>query len=332
MAIDQVTIHISSGNGGPGAASFRREKYVAHGGPDGGDGGRGGDIILKATTSLQSLIEFKTNKPYKARSGEGGKGKKQYGPDGQDTTLRVPAGTIVYDDMGEKIADLCKEGAVFIAAKGGKGGRGNAKFATSINRVPRYAQTGISGENKQITLELRMLAEVGLVGLPNAGKSTLLKTLTSASPKVGDYPFTTLFPNLGTLKYYDKEIILADIPGLIEGSSEGQGLGHDFLRHIDRTRLLIHLVAATQTPEEAYANYVTIQSELKSSDYDLTSKPIITVLSKSDMVSSEDLEALDLYFKNNKVEMMSMSSFSKQGITALIEAIYKLHSAHTEGL
>jgi GTPase len=332
MAIDHVIINIQSGDGGAGAKSFRREKYIDKGGPDGGDGGRGGNIILQATSSLQSLIEYKTNKPYKARSGDYGRKKKMYGCDGSDLTLRVPIGTIVYDEHGEKIADLCEENSRYIAAKGGKGGRGNAKFASSINQAPTYAQPGLKGELKQIKLELRLLAEVGFVGLPNAGKSTLLKTLTSASPKVGAYPFTTLFPNLGTLKYYDKEIILADIPGLISGSADGQGLGHDFLRHIDRTRLLIHLVEATQSPEDAFEYYKTIVSELKSSEYDLTSKPMIVVLSKCDMVSEDALTTLKSYFKDNKIDMMEISSFSKQGIPSLIEAIYKLHAEHTKDL
>lgn len=330
--IDKITLSIKAGHGGSGASSFRREKYVAKGGPDGGDGGDGGDVVLRATSRLQTLTDYKSSKLYKAKSGDNGQGRKMYGSRGDDVILDVPLGTLVFDEENHKIADLCEEGQTFIAARGGKGGKGNTHFATSVNRAPRYAQPGLEGEEKTVLLELRMIAEVGFVGLPNAGKSTLLSTLTQASPKVGDYPFTTLFPNLGTLRFYDRELVLADIPGLIEGSSDGQGLGHDFLRHIDRTRVLVHLVGACETPEETYDNYHVIMSELEKSDYDLLEKPMITVLSKTDLLAPEDIPEYIGYFKEKKIDMIEVSSFSRNGIDHLIETIYKYHAASQENL
>lgn len=330
--IDKITLSIKAGHGGTGASSFRREKYVAKGGPDGGDGGDGGDVILKATSRLQTLTDYKSSKVYKAKSGGNGQGRKKYGSRGDDVILEVPLGTLVFDEERNQIADLCEESQEYIAARGGKGGRGNTHFATSVNRAPRYAQPGLEGEEKTIGLELRMIAEIGFVGLPNAGKSTLLSTLTQASPKVGDYPFTTLFPNLGTLRFYDRELVLADIPGLIEGSSDGQGLGHDFLRHIDRTRVLVHLIGACETPEETFEHYNVIMSELEKSDYNLLDKPMITVLSKSDLISEETVREYLDYFKQKNIDMMVISSFSRNGIDMLIETIYRQHASTQEAV
>lgn len=328
--IDKIKLTIKAGHGGSGASTFRREKYVAKGGPDGGDGGDGGDVILKATSRLQTLTDYKSTKVYKAKPGDHGLGRKMYGSRGEDVVLEVPLGTLVFNEDNEKIADLCKEGQLFIAARGGKGGKGNTHFATSVNRAPRYAQPGLEGEERTILLELRMIAEVGFVGLPNAGKSTLLSTLTHASPKIGDYPFTTLFPNLGTLRFYDRELVLADIPGLIEGSSDGHGLGHDFLRHIDRTRVLVHLVAACDTPEESFEHYQVIMKELEKSEYDLLSKPMLTVLSKTDILNPEDVTTYLDYFKKKNIDMIEVSSFTRNGIDHLIETIYKYHATTQE--
>lgn len=324
-AVDRITIQVKSGHGGQGASSFRREKYVPKGGPDGGDGGDGGNIILKATHRIQTLGDFSATRVYSAKAGENGKGKKQYGLTGNDLTLDVPIGTMVFSNNGDFIIDLCVEGQEYIAVKGGKGGKGNAKFSNSINRSPRYAQPGMPGEEKNITLELRLIAEVGIVGLPNAGKSTLLQTLTQASPKIGNYPFTTLFPNLGTLKFYDQEIVLADIPGLIEGSSEGLGLGHDFLRHIDRTRFLIHLVESKTVPEDCLADFEIIISELKQSPYELLKKKRVVVISKSETVNPDTLQQTLALFKKKKISPLVLSSFTNEGIQDLIDVIYKLH-------
>ena len=331
-AIDRVTLKIKAGHGGAGSSSFRREKYIDKGGPDGGDGGDGGDVILLATSKLQTLIDFKSTKVYKAISGGYGLGRKKFGSRGNDCTLRVPLGTLVFNEDNELIADLCKEDQIYIAAHGGKGGRGNPHFATSVNRTPRYAQKGIEGEEKNIHLELRMIAEIGLVGLPNAGKSTLLSTLTHASPKIGAYPFTTLFPNLGTLRFYDQELIIADIPGLIEGSSQGQGLGHDFLRHIDRTKVLVHLVSACDTPEDAFISYETIMHELDESQYDLLDKPHIAVLSRCDMFGEDIIQEHIAFFKGKNIDIISISSFSRIGIDSLIENIYAIHAKPEKSL
>lgn len=324
-AVDRISIQVKSGHGGQGASSFRREKYVPKGGPDGGDGGNGGNVILKATHRIQTLGDFSSSRVYSAKAGENGKGKNQFGLTGIDLILDVPIGTLVFDDSHELLVDLCLEGQEFVVAKGGKGGKGNAKFSNSINRAPRYAQPGMPGEEKEITLELRLIAEVGIVGLPNAGKSTLLQTLTQASPKIGNYPFTTLFPNLGTLKFYDQEIVLADIPGLIEGSADGLGLGHDFLRHIDRTRFLVHLVEVKLDPQDCLEDYNVILSELKLSPYELLKKTRIVVLSKIETIESDLLQETIALFKKKKIHVLCISSFSKEGIQELIETIYKLH-------
>lgn len=241
--VDIVEIELIAGHGGPGAVSFRREKYIPKGGPDGGNGGSGGSIVLKVSNKVQTLLDLKFKRKYKAKSGSPGRYKNQYGANAPDLVLDVPVGTIIWDENHDMIADLTELGQTLVVAKGGMGGKGNAMFATSTNRAPRIAQPGLPGEERSVTLELKMIAEVGLVGLPNAGKSTLLKALTNAKAKIGNYPFTTLHPNLGVLHFPDSEIVIADIPGLIEGASEGHGLGIDFLRHISRTKVIVHLVS-----------------------------------------------------------------------------------------
>ena len=309
-SLDKVSIHIKAGDGGSGACSFRREKYVPKGGPDGGNGGDGGNVVLKTSDRIQTLSDFFSNKIYKAFSGKPGASKKQFGSNGKDIILEVPLGTLVYDENHLLLIDLSNKNQTFIAAKGGKGGKGNAAFASSVNRAPRYTQPGIKGESKTLHLELRLIASIGLIGLPNAGKSTLLSTLTQASPKIGNYPFTTLFPNLGTLRFYNKEIIIADIPGLIEGSSKGLGLGHDFLRHIDRTKVLVHLVKATEDYKLNLKQFNIVRNELKKSDYSLIRKKSIHVLSCCDAVSEEVVNDSVKYFKDNGIDIIPISSFS----------------------
>jgi GTPase len=323
--VDQVSINIESGAGGSGAIGFRREKYIPKGGPDGGDGGRGGHVIFRATRTLQTLMDLKLRQLFKAPPGDGGGKKNKSGLFGKDLIVRVPCGTMVFDKDHTLIADLTTDGEEFIIAEGGKGGRGNQHFATPTNRTPRHFQPGISGESKKVTLELRLIAEVGLVGFPNAGKSTLLKSLTSANPKIGDYPFTTLYPNLGVLKFVDREIVLADIPGLIEGASKGQGLGHDFLRHISRTKLMLHLVAIDpEHPDDLIKQYHTILNELAQSKNKInTSNPMITVLSKTDLVDTDTLDSIITEFKSNGIDVIPLSSHTRQGIPDLIKAIEK---------
>jgi GTP-binding protein len=323
--VDHVKVRVEAGSGGPGAVSFRREKFVPFGGPDGGDGGDGGSVIFQATPNLQTLMDFKFKHIFKAKNGQHGMGRRMFGSKGDDTTLLVPCGTMVTRmDTGEVVADLCKPGDVFLAAKGGKGGRGNPHFSTSVNQAPRYAQPGLPGEVFEYTLELRLIAEVGLIGLPNAGKSTLLKSLTRANPKIAAYPFTTLFPNLGVLKLSDQEIVIADIPGLVEGASEGIGLGHEFLRHVERTKLLIHLVSLEYLdPETSYKNYEIVLKELVQYHSELDQRSCIVVLSKIDMILASDLEAFKMYFKDKGVQVMCISAVTGAGLPELIQQIRK---------
>lgn len=320
--VDSVSISVESGHGGAGASSFRREIYVPKGGPDGGDGGRGGDVVLVATEALQTLMDLKLKQHYKAKAGTPGAKRQQFGSDGEDCLIRVPCGTMIFDEDGEMISDLVSEGDRFIAAVGGKGGKGNKKFTNSVNRAPTYAQSGLPGEIKTIQLELRMLADVGLMGYPNAGKSTLLKTLTNANPKIANYPFTTLYPNLGILKFVDQEIVIADIPGLIEGASEGKGLGHDFLRHVDRTKLILHLIdVSSGDAEVCWKIYQALQKETKKSEYPISEKPQIVLLSKIDQVDEETLGIIQQFFSKKKVQAFPFSSFSKEGLDLIINTV-----------
>lgn len=316
--IDKVQIKAKAGDGGAGSVSFRREIYVPKGGPDGGDGGNGGNVVLQPSTELQTLLDLRLNPLYKAANGDPGSKKNQSGKKGADKIIKVPFGTMVFDQYNQLIADLT-EATPFIAAKGGKGGKGNQHFATPTNRVPRYAQPGLPGQELELRLELRLIAEVGLIGLPNAGKSTLLAQLTHAKPKIGNYPFTTLYPNLGVLKYDDREIIIADIPGLIEGASEGAGLGHEFLRHIDRTHTLIHLVEIIPDhPEISFKNYQTICQEIANSPVDLTNKKMIVVLNKADLIPEEDTRLFQDYFRAQGIDdTLIISGASGIGISEL---------------
>jgi len=320
--VDYSEITITGGHGGSGSSSFRREKFTPKGGPDGGDGGNGGSVIFEGTHNLQSLMDLKLKKKYKAGAGETGLPRKKHGSDGKDCLITVPFGTMVFNEEDQLIADITPDQPQFLAAKGGKGGKGNTHFATARHQAPRYAQQGLPGESKTIKLELRMIAEVGLIGLPNAGKSTLLKTLTNASPKISDYPFTTLYPNLGNLKYNHREILIADIPGLIKGASEGVGLGHDFLRHVDRTKLLLHLVAADEDPTVTYNNYAIIMKELEKSHYTKDKKEMILLLTKTDLVTPEVIHETCNLFERQGLSPLPISSFARTNIDPLIETIY----------
>jgi len=290
--IDEATIEVLAGDGGNGAASFRREKFVPRGGPDGGDGGRGGSIWAVADRNINTLIDYRYARIHRAKRGENGRGADQYGRGADDIVLRMPVGTVIADaDTGERIADLATDGERALVAKGGKGGLGNLHFKTSTNRAPRQFTKGEEGEHRRLQLELRVLADVGLLGMPNAGKSTLIRAISAARPKVADYPFTTLAPNLGVVRTSEaKSFVVADIPGLIEGAADGAGLGHRFLRHLARTRLLLHVVdlapfdEATDPVKEARA----IVSELKKYDAKLAAKPRWLVLNKIDLLPEDE--------------------------------------------
>lgn len=292
MFIDYAEIYIGAGKGGDGAVTFRREKYVPKGGPSGGNGGDGGSVILESHHNLSTLLDFRYKKIYKAGDGEIGGNSRKDGKNGKDIVIKVPVGTIIKDAGSEHILfDLNKDGMRVIAAKGGRGGKGNSNFATPTNQAPRYAETGKPGEEKNIVLELKLIADVGLVGFPNAGKSTLISAISAARPKIADYPFTTLEPNLGIVQYKDYSgFTVADIPGIIEGAHEGKGLGLKFLRHIERTKILVFLIDITS--EDYEKDYKTLQNELKSYSRKLAQKPGLLVLSKSDLVEEAEIKKL----------------------------------------
>jgi len=287
--LDQAKIHVKSGAGGPGAVSFRREKFIEFGGPDGGDGGKGGDIVFEAVPGLNTLIDFRYTQHFRAPRGKGGAGQNRTGAAGKDLVIKVPVGTQILADDEERslIADLTREGQRVVLLKGGRGGRGNASYKSSTNRAPRQHQAGEPGEEMWVWLRLKLLADVGLIGLPNAGKSTFLNSVSNAAAKIGDYPFTTLRPQLGVVRHKGREFVLADIPGLIEGAAEGAGIGDRFLGHVERTRLLLHLVSAdADDPVEAWR---VVRSELDEYGAGLADKPEIVVLSKADLLDPRRL-------------------------------------------
>jgi GTP-binding protein len=290
--IDQAEIDVKAGNGGPGCVSFHREKYVPKGGPDGGDGGRGGDVILKAQASLTTLLDFRYRKKYKAENGRPGEGNLKNGKSGQPTVIKVPVGTVVKNlDTGETIVDVNEDGMEAIVARGGRGGRGNDHFKSPTNQTPRMAEDGKKGESLRLSLELKLLADVGLVGLPNAGKSTMLARLSAARPKIADYPFTTLTPNLGIVKLGAyRSFVMADIPGIIEGSSAGKGLGLRFLKHIQRTRLILFLLDIYAGEIEKQVDLLT--KELAAFDSDLLARPSLVVLNKIDLLDKRSLKEI----------------------------------------
>jgi len=283
MLVDEARIHIKAGNGGDGAVSFRREKFIDKGGPDGGDGGDGGDVIFEASTDLNSLFNYSRLKYFEAQEGKNGAKAKRFGHSGEDLILKVPVGTVISDDQTKETIDLNEDKMRFIAARGGKGGLGNDHFKSSTNRVPREFKPGEEGEERDITLELKFIADVGLVGKPNAGKSTLISVISNAKPKIADYPFTTLEPALGIVRYNDRSFAVCDIPGLVEGAASGKGLGLKFLRHISRTKIIVHLIDASSNDPKA--DYESIRKELKKFDPDLLKKDEIVALSKIDIVT-----------------------------------------------
>ncbi len=325
--IDQVKIYIKAGDGGQGCVSFRREKFVAKGGPNGGDGGRGGHIIFRASRNIITLLDMKYRKHYIAKKGQHGMGKDMHGKNGADLVLPVPMGTLIKDAESEEVLhDLVLEGQEYIAAKGGRGGLGNAHFKGPTRQTPRFAQPGEPGDEMNLFLELKLLADVGLVGLPNAGKSTLISSISSARPKIADYPFTTLVPNLGVVKYGDySSFVIADIPGLIEGAHKGTGLGFQFLRHVERTSVLLHLVDISEMTEEDPAeNYQKIEKELELYNPGLLSKPQAVAGTKLDIKGDgKKLDSLAKYCKDKNYDFFPICSVTGAGLEVLIQYLAK---------
>jgi len=325
MFIDRAKIHVHGGDGGNGVTAFRREKFVPRGGPSGGDGGRGGDVILVADGSLNTLLHLRYNPQHVAQRGLHGEGSKRSGRDGDDLIVRVPVGTQIFDaTTGDLLHDLSHDGDRWLAARGGRGGFGNAHFTSSTNRAPRYHQSGSTGEERDLQLELKLLADVGLVGFPNAGKSTFISTVSAARPKIADYPFTTLEPHLGVVDLGDfRTFVIADIPGLIEGAHTGAGLGDRFLRHIERTKLLLHLVdVSSVSGRDAVSDYETVNSELASYNQDLALRPQFVVATKIDALDEpQRLESLKLRAREDAKPFFAISSATGEGVRDLINAV-----------
>ena len=326
MFVDEVEIEVESGKGGQGMMSFRREPYVPRGGPDGGDGGRGGSVIMVADTSLGTLLDFRQSRRFRAKNGEAGQGSRKYGKSGEDLLVKVPVGTVVTDlDSGQVIADFVEEGERITVAVGGKGGKGNYHFRTSTNRAPRYAQPGLPGESRRLSLTLKLIADVGLVGLPNAGKSTLLSRVSRARPKIADYPFTTLVPNLGIVAAGDwRSFVLADIPGIVEGAHEGKGLGHRFLRHIERTRMLAIMIDIAEPDPEVV--YRTLLDELGAWSPTLLSKPRVFVYTKADTLEESERPAPPA----EETRAFVISSVTGEGVSDLVHELARIAFATDE--
>ena len=325
MFIDRAKIHVQGGDGGNGVTAFRREKFVPRGGPSGGDGGRGGDVILVADASLNTLLHLRYNPRHVAQRGLHGEGSNRSGHTGEDLIVRVPVGTQIFDaTTGDLLHDLSHDGDRWLAARGGRGGFGNAHFTTSTNRAPRYHQNGGKGEELDLQLELKLLADVGLVGFPNAGKSTFISTVSAARPKIADYPFTTLEPHLGVVDLGDfRTFVIADIPGLIEGAHTGAGLGDRFLRHIERTKLLLHLVdVSSVSGRDAVSDYETVNRELASYNQDLATRPQFVVATKIDALDEpERLESLKQRASSDNKTFFAISSATGEGVRELVNAI-----------
>ncbi len=319
--LDQAKIYVKSGNGGPGCISFRREKFIEHGGPDGGNGGRGGDVIFTAVKELNTLIDFRYAQHFRAQGGDNGAGEMRFGKDGDDIIIRVPVGTEVLDEDQETVLiDFTEPGQTVTFLKGGDGGFGNAHYKSSTNQAPRKKTPGWPGVERGIWLRLKLIADAGLIGMPNAGKSTFLASCTAAKPKIADYPFTTLHPNLGVVKAGDKEFVLADIPGLIEGASEGLGLGDRFLGHVERTAVLLHLIDITQ--DNPWDAYKIIRNELKEYGNGLDEKPEIVALNKADALGKELSEDVAKDFeKKTKIKPILISGVSKEGVDKALFAV-----------
>ena len=315
--LDQVKIYIKAGDGGSGSPSFRREKFVEFGGPDGGDGGKGGSVILRSERNLNTLIDYRYQQHHKAERGTDGAGKKRTGRNGKNLFLKVPVGTQVFEEDNKTlIFDFKKQGEEFVVANGGKGGLGNVRFKSSTNRAPRKFTKGKVGENFVIWLQLKTIADIGIIGLPNAGKSSLLSAITSATPKIANYKFTTLNPNLGVAVYDNKEIIIADIPGLVEGAHKGIGLGIKFLKHIERCKTLLHLIDITENDLEK--TYIKVKNELKNYSKDLLKKKEIIVLNKIDLRKKNEIkEIIDKFSKNKKSEITTLSVLNKKSISKI---------------
>lgn len=325
MFVDKVTVQVKAGNGGNGAVSFRHEKYVDKGGPDGGDGGNGGNVIVVANSNQDTLTNFRYKKKLEAKNGEAGSKRKRHGKTGQDLLVNVPVGTVVSDEQGKILADLTKHQQSAIIAKGGKGGFGNAHFLSSRRQVPQFAEKGELGESLELTFEIKLIADVGLVGLPNAGKSTLLASISNARPEIANYPFTTLTPNLGVVDIDHSSFLLADIPGLIEGASRGKGLGDEFLRHIERTSVVLHLIDAYS--QDVVVSYKTIIKELKDYKVNLSNKPQIVVITKVEGLSEDMI--YDILAQLKKVVpkntlILAISAKSKSGLGSLLRETLKM--------
>ncbi len=326
--VDEVRIHVKAGDGGDGAVAWRREKYVPRGGPAGGDGGDGGDVALVVDPQLSTLLDYRYVREHRARSGEGGRGSDQNGHSGPPLELRVPPGTVVKDAVtGELLADLGEPGQRFVVARGGRGGLGNMNFATSTNQAPRYAEKGTAGEERELSLELKLLADVGIIGYPNAGKSTLISRISRARPKIADYPFTTLVPSLGVVSWRgERSFVVADIPGLIEGAHAGAGLGHQFLRHVERCRVLVHLVDPIAPGEgrEPRADHEAINRELGLYSPELAKKPQVVAVTKMDLPEARRrfAEFKKAFARRKKrPEILAISSVTGEGLDALLDAV-----------
>ena len=321
--LDQVKIFIKAGDGGSGSPSFRREKFIEFGGPDGGDGGKGGSIILKSERNLNTLIDFRYQQHFKAKRGGDGKGKNQTGRGGENLYLKVPVGTQVFEEDNKTlIFDFKQENEEYVAAAGGKGGFGNTRFKSSTNRAPKKFTKGTKGENYWIWLQLKTIADVGIIGLPNAGKSSLLAAITSATPKIANYKFTTLNPNLGVAVYDDKEITLADIPGLIEGAHEGVGLGIKFLKHIERCKSLLHMIDVTEN--DLIKSYSQVRKELRNYSKELLKKDEIVVLNKIDLLNSKEVKKIkDNFLKKYKVKLIILSTIDRKSVSNIKSKIIK---------
>ena len=327
MFIDEVKIYVKAGNGGNGCLAFRREKFVPRGGPSGGDGGRGGDVVMVASEHHNTLLHFRFNPEHKAQRGRHGEGSNRSGRVGESIELPVPVGTVVYDaDTGELLHDFTRAGDRFVVAKGGRGGRGNQHFATPTHQAPKEHEAGKPGEERNLRLELKLLADVGLVGFPNVGKSTLIARISAARPKIADYPFTTLEPNLGVVRYGDQTFVVADIPGLIEGAHLGHGLGIQFLRHVERTRLLVHLIDVSESSgRDPVHDFEVIMDELASVSDDLAHKPMLLVATKMDVAQDpRRIEALEQKATEVGLELLKISAVTGQGVDRLVRRMAEI--------
>lgn len=324
MFVDEVRVHVQAGNGGNGSVAFRREKFVPNGGPAGGDGGHGGDIVFQVDTGLNTLVDFRHQRHFRAEDGEPGGNNRRHGADGADIIVRVPPGTVVTTDDDELVADLTEPGQSVVVARGGRGGKGNVHFVSSTHRAPKVAERGSPGEAKWLKLELNLLADVGLVGLPNAGKSTLISRVSAARPKIADYPFTTLVPHLGVVEGFGAPFVIADVPGLIEGAHTGAGLGDTFLRHLRRTRLLLHLVDASPSPDgDVVRDWQIIQHELAAFSPDLAQRPVMVVATKADVPGSDE-RAAALASHLQPARVYRISSVSGEGVAELMHEVRQM--------